>query len=141
MMPIYAVRYMTEHMPLVEPYIISRNKQHHKQDAFPLYEQTGRRSPQKGGAEELAATFFNEPNPMKRIIKVESPKSVTHCATLNHYNDWVNEKVRGILHNERQTYKRSYNLDYKEIVTERPGFHGFIHDVRKAGYAPQDEDA
>ena len=138
MMPIFAVRYMTETMPLVEPVVVTRHKSHHKQDAFPIFTESGRSSPFQGGQDEIRSTFFNEPLLTKRFIKFEKPKSVPYCETLHHYDDWVDEKLRGILHNERMQYKRSHNLDYKEIVTERPGFHSFLHDVRKAGYAPQD---
>ena len=138
MMPIFAVRHMTEMMPLVEPVIVSRHKSHHMQDAFPIFTENGRYFPGTDGQGEIQSTFFNEHILTKRIIKFEKPKGATYCKTLGHYDDFVDEKLRGVLHNERQTYKRSYNLDYKEIVTERPGFHSFLHDVRKAGYAPKD---
>ena len=137
MMPIYATRFMTKQMPLLEPILVSVNRSHLYPDEYPLYSETP--SSTLGGYNEIKKTFWSEMNIQRRIIQVVPPRGRNRDHYHTHYEGFVDEKVQGILRNERAQYSRTRNLDYKHMVTERPGYYGFLLDVRRAGYAPAEE--
>ena len=137
MMPIYAVRFMVETIPLVQPVIVSLNPSHIVPDEFPLFNENP--VSRAGGYNEIAMTNFAKNPVQKRIIKVVRPNSKTYDRNMQHYGNFVDEKVQGILRNERCQYSRTRNLDSREIVTDRPDYYSYLLDLRRAGHAPVDD--